>query len=89
MRSISRRSRPELKDPAVSKPPIRFTDLSFELSESDRSALLWALEVGHALLLGDRDVVVLLAEPEVNAEHLDELADRLFLLKQPTSDGQA
>ena len=62
------------------KRPHRPTETSLTLSEADRAALIWALEVGRALLLGDPDVRILLADPPVSAYRLDELADRVVLL---------
>lgn len=56
-----------------------------ELSVEERSALLWALEVAHALRLGDPDVQVLLADRSISAESLDALADRLVLTGQPAA----
>jgi hypothetical protein len=52
------------------------------LSDEERLTLVWALEVAHAMLLGDPDVSVLLADPPVEAKVLDDLADRLVLLGQ-------
>lgn len=51
-----------------------------ELTNDERSALVWALEVGRALLLDDPDLAVLAAEKALSAALLDDLADRLFLM---------
>ena len=60
----------------------RSATAGLHLSDDERSTLVWALEVAHAVLLGDPDVSVLLADPTVDAEVLDDLADRLVLLGQ-------
>ena len=48
------------------------------LTVDERSALVWALEVGRALLLRDPNLSVLAAEEALSISLLDELADRLF-----------
>ena len=50
-----------------------------ELSDDERSALVWALELGRALLRREPNLCLLAAEEAVSAEVLDGLADRLFL----------
>ena len=50
---------------------------AIELSEAERSALVWAIEVARAVRLGDADVRVLLADWSVSVQLLDNLADRL------------
>jgi hypothetical protein len=50
-----------------------------ELTNTERSALVWALEAGRALLLGDPNLAVLAAEDAVRPDLLDDLTDRLFL----------
>ena len=60
----------------------RSATAGLHLSDDERSTLVWALEVAHAVLLGDPDVSVLLADATVEAEVLDDLADRLVLLGQ-------
>lgn len=55
-------------------------------SDPERAALLWALEVARATLLGDPDVAVLLADPPVGEAILDDLADRLVLAGQPITE---
>jgi hypothetical protein len=57
--------------------------LTLHVSAPERAALIWALEVARALLLGDPDVAVLLADPPVGEAILDDLADRLVLAGQP------
>ena len=64
------------------KQSLRSETAALHLSDDERSTLVWALEVAHAVLLGDPDVSVLLADPTVDAEILDDLADRLVLLGQ-------
>ena len=61
---------------------LRSETAALHLSDDERSTLVWALEVAHAVLLGDPDVSVLLADPTVNAEVLDDFADRLVLIGQ-------
>jgi len=58
---------------------------SLRLSDEERSALIWALELARALLLGDPDIRVLLTDPTVSPEVLDELADCLVLAGQPAA----
>jgi hypothetical protein len=60
----------------------RSATAGLHLSDDERSTLVWALEVARAVLLGDPDVSVLLADLTVEAEVLDDLADRLVLLGQ-------
>jgi hypothetical protein len=48
------------------------------VTAEERSALVWALEVGRALLLRDPNLSVLAAEEALSISLLDELADRLF-----------
>ena len=54
------------------------------LTTDERSALVWALEVGRALLLRDPDLSVLAADEAMSVSLLDELADRLFVAASPT-----
>lgn len=54
-------------------------DILIGMTNEERSALVWALEAGRALLLGDPNLSVLAAEDEVSPDLLDQLADRLFL----------
>jgi hypothetical protein len=54
------------------------------LTVDERSALIWALEVGRALRLRDPALSVLAAEQTMNVSLLDELADRLFVAGSPT-----
>lgn len=54
-----------------------------ELTDEERVAFLWALEVGRALLLGDPNLGVLARETAVGPDLLDELADQLFLAGRP------
>ena len=49
------------------------------LTADERSALVWAVEVARASLLGDRGLKALLAEKTVDPIVLDNLADSLFL----------
>lgn len=49
------------------------------LTADERSALVWAVEVARASLLGDRGLKMLLAEKTVSPVVLDNLADCLFL----------
>ena len=49
------------------------------LTAEERSALIWALEVGRALRLRDPDLSVLAAEEAMSVSRLDALADRLFV----------
>lgn len=62
----------------------RSATADLQLSDEERSTLVWALEAARAVLLGDPDARVLLADPTVEAEVLDDLADRLVLLGQAT-----
>jgi hypothetical protein len=64
------------------KQSLRSETATLHLSDAERSTLVWALEVAHAILLGDPEVSVLLTDPTVEAEVLDDLADRLVLLGQ-------
>lgn len=50
-----------------------------ELSGDERAALIWALEVGRALLLHDPDLGLLAHETAVRPALLDALADRLVV----------
>ena len=50
-----------------------------KLTDDERSALAWAVEIGRAVLLGDPDHALLTRETAVSAERLDRLADDLFL----------
>lgn len=54
-------------------------DYLVAMTNDERSALVWALEVGRALLLGDPNLSILTAEQEISPDFLDTLADRLFL----------
>ncbi|MBI4496639.1 MAG: hypothetical protein HY689_01910 [Chloroflexi bacterium] len=53
------------------------------LTNDERSMLIWALEAGRALLLGDPDLAVLAADDQMDVEVLDDLADRLFVAGLP------
>jgi hypothetical protein len=55
------------------------------LTADERSALIWALEVGRALRLRDPALSVLAAEEAMSVGLLDELADRLFVAGSPTA----
>jgi hypothetical protein len=50
-----------------------------ELTTVERAALIWATEVGRAVLLRDPDLDLLARERAVRAELLDELADALVV----------
>lgn len=50
-----------------------------ELTADERTALLWAVEVGRAVLLRDPDLHILARERAISPELLDELADSLAL----------
>ena len=53
------------------------------LTPEERSTLIWALEVGRALLLRDPNLSVLAAEEAIGISLLDQLADRLFVAGSP------
>jgi hypothetical protein len=60
-------------------------DANIDRDNHQIDALNQAIEVARAILLRDPDVAVLLADPAVSAELLDDLADRLVLTGQPAS----
>ncbi len=59
-----------------------------ELTSDERSALVWALEAGRALLLGDPNLAILAAEDAVRPDLLDDLTDRVFLAGCRTATGE-
>lgn len=58
---------------------VRASEYLVAMTNEERAALVWALETGRALLLGDPNLSVLAAEDEISPDLLDVLADRLFL----------
>ena len=56
-----------------------------DLTDDERVALVWALEAGRAVLLGDPDLQLLARETAVRPDLLDQLADRLFLAGCPAT----
>ena len=56
-----------------------------DLTDDERVALVWALEAGRAVLLGDPDLKLLARETAVRPDLLDHLADRLFLAGCPAT----
>ena len=53
------------------------------LTTDERSALIWALEVGRALRLREPELSVLAAEKAISVARLDALADRLWMAGSP------
>jgi hypothetical protein len=56
------------------------TSLTLDLTDAERATLVWAVEVAYALRSGNPEVEILLGDPAISTERLDELADRLVLL---------
>lgn len=56
-----------------------------ELTTDERAALIWATELGRAVLLGDPDLHLLVRERAIRAELLDHLADALVAAGWPPS----
>ena len=65
----------------MSEQAVSNASYSIKLTAAERSAVIWALEVSRAVLVGNPHLPILLADETMTPQLLDDLADRLVLAR--------